>query len=145
MPRGVKKTDESKSVTGNNVTVENDHTKIESTSTSVTVEMSEVSEIEPKTDSTSKPVKEKVSEKKSEKQKQPKSKDTKPEVSDRFYYIERPIPLYLAKNTASPILGMVSGKCRIRSEEGPWVKITIGVAEKGSTTGYIMRNQAIIK
>lgn len=141
MPRGVKKTDESKSVADNNVTVGDVDTKIESTSTSVTVEMSEVSEIETKTDSTSKPVKEKVS----EKQKQLKSKDTKPEVSDRFYYIERPIPLYLAKNTASPLLGMVSGKCRIRSEEGPWVKITIGVAEKGSTTGYIMRNQAIIK
>lgn len=145
MPRGVKKTDESKSVADNNVTVGDVDTKIESTSTSVTVEMSEVSEIEPKTDSTSKPVKEKVSEKKSEKQKQPKSKDTEPEVSDRFYYIERPIPLYLAKNTASPLLGMVSGKCRIRSEEGPWVKITIGVAEKGSTTGYIMKNQSIIK
>lgn len=145
MPREVKKTDESKSVADNNVTVGDVDTKIESTSTSVTVEMSEVSEIEPKADSTSKPVKEKVSGKKSEKPKQPKSKDIKPEVSDRFYYIERPIPLYLAKNTASPLLGMVSGKCRIRSEEGPWVKITIGVAEKGSTTGYIMRNQAIIK
>ena len=118
MPRGVKKTDESKSVADNNVTVGDVDTKIESTSTSVTVEMSEVSEIEPKTDSTSKPVKEKVSEKESEKQKQPKSKDTKPEVSDRFYYIERPIPLYLAKNTSSPLLGMVSGKCRIRSYEG---------------------------
>lgn len=145
MPRGVKKTDESKPVADNNVTVGDVDTKIESTSTSVTVEMSEVSEIESKTDSTSNPVKEKVSENKSEKKKQSKPKNTKPEVSDRFYYIERPTSLYLAKNTASPLLGMVSGKCRIRSEEGPWVKITIGVAEKGSTTGYIMRNQAIIK
>lgn len=145
MPRGVKKTDESKSVAHNNVTVGDVDTKIESTSTSVTVEMSEVSEIESKTDSTSKSVKEKVSEKKSEKQKQSKSQDTTPNVSDRFYYIERPVPLYLAKNVASPLLGMVSGKCRIRSQEGLWVKITIGVAEKGSTTGYIIRNEAIIK
>lgn len=141
MPRGVKKTDESKPVADNNVTVGDVDTKIDSTSTSVTVEIPE----ESKTESTSKSVKEKVSEKKSEKQKQSKSQDTTPNVSDRFYYIERPVPLYLAKNIASPLLGMVSGKCRIRSEEGPWVKITIGVAEKGSTTGYIMRNQAIIK
>ena len=141
MPRGVKKTDESKPVADNNATVGDVDTKIESTSTSVTVEISE----ESKTDSTSKSVKEKVSEKKSEKQKQSKSQDTTLNVSDRFYYIERPVPLYLAKNVASPLLGMVSGKCRIRSQEGPWVKITIGVAEKGSTTGYIMRNQAIIK
>lgn len=143
MPRGVKKTDESKPVADNNVTVGDVDTKIESTSTSVTVEIPE----ESKTESTSgsERVKEKASEKKSEKQKQSKSQDTKSNVSDRFYYIERPVPLYLAKNVASPLLGMVSGKCRIRSEEGPWVKITIGVAEKGSTTGYIMRNQAIIK
>lgn len=143
MPRGVKKTDESKPVADNNVTVGDVDTKIESTSTSVTVEIPE----ESKTESTSgsERVKEKAPEKKSEKQKQSKSQDTKSNVSDRFYYIERPVPLYLARNTASPLLGMVSGKCRIRSEEGPWVKITIGVAEKGSTTGYIMRNQAIIK
>lgn len=145
MPRGVKKTQEAEAASENNVTVEGETKEAKSTSKSVTVEMSEVSEIESKTDSTSKSVKEKVSEKKSEKQKQSKSQDTEPEVSDRFYYIERPVPLYLAKNTASPLLGMVSGKCRIRSEEGSWVKITIGVAEKGSTTGYIMRNQAIIK
>ena len=143
MPRGVKKTDESKPVADNNVTVGDVDTKIGSTSTSVSVEIPE----ESKTESTSgsERVKEKASEKKSEKQKQSKSQDTKSNVSDRFYHIERPVPLYLAKNVASPLLGMVSGKCRIRSEEGSWVKITIGVAEKGSTTGYIMRNQAIIK
>lgn len=139
MPRGVKKTQEAEVASENNVTVGDVDTKIESTSTSVTVEMSEEST------SGSERVKEKASEKKSEKQKQSKSQDATPNVSDRFYYIERPVPLYLAKNVASPLLGMVSGKCRIRSEEGPWVKITIGVAEKGSTTGYIMRNQAIIK
>lgn len=143
MPRGVKKTDESKPIADNNVTVRDVDTKIDSTSASLTVEIPE----ESKTESTSRSerVKEKASEKKSENLKQSKSEDIKLKVSDRFYYIERPVPLYLAKNVASPLLGMVSGKCRIRSEEGPWVKITIGVAEKGSTTGYIMRNQAIIK
>ena len=143
MPRGVKKTQEAEVASENNVTVGDVDTKIESTFTSVTVEIPE----ESKTESTSgsERVKEKALEKKSEKQKQSKSQDATPNVSDRFYYIERPVPLYLAKNVASPLLGMVSGKCRIRSEQGPWVKITIGVAEKGSTTGYIMRNQAIIK
>lgn len=143
MPRGVKKTDESKPVADNNIPVEDVDTKIESTSTSVTVKMSE--ESKPERTSGSESVKEKASEKKAEKPKQSKSQHTESKVSDRFYYIERPVPLYLAKNTASPLLGMVSGKCRIRSEEGPWVKITIGVSEKGATTGYIMRNQAIIK
>lgn len=142
MPRGVKKTDESKPVEDNNIPVEDVDTKIESTSTSVTVKMSE--ESKPERTSGSESVKEKASEKKAEKPKQSKSQHTKSNVSDRFHYIERPVPLYLAKNTASPLLGMVSGKCRIRSEEGPWVKITIGVSEKGATTGYIMRNQAII-
>ena len=49
MPRGVKKTDESKSVADNNVTVREADDKIDSTPTSVTIEIPE----ESKTESTS--------------------------------------------------------------------------------------------
>ena len=53
--------------------------------------------------------------------------------------------MYLAKNVSSPMLALVSGKCRIRSREDDWIKITIGIPEKGSTTGYIQKFGAIIR
>ena len=147
MPRGVKKTQEAEVTSENNVTVEPtepitevDSKQPEQKSTAVTVESTDDQLKGGDDEKKSKPATE-VSNK-SKKTTQVKS-DNK--IEDRFYYIMRSVPLYLAKNTASPLIGMVSGKCRIRSQEGPWVKITIGVPEKGATTGYIMRNQAIIR
>lgn len=151
MPRGVKKTQEAEAASENNVTVEGETKEIESTSKSVTVEVEEDKPAEePKRSAESKKSDEhkssesKKSEKSAEK-KSPIKSESKETVEDRFYQIVRPVPIYLAKSIASPVLGMSSGKCRIHAFEGPWVKVTMGVAEKGAVTGYIMRSQAIIK
>lgn len=150
MPRGVKKTQEAEAASENNVTVEGDTKEVKSTSKSVTVEVEDKSAEEPKkSDESKKSDENKSSEsKKSEKSADKKShikSESKEKVEDRFYQIVKPVPIYLAKSIASPIVGMSSGKCRIHAFEGPWVKVTMGVAEKGAVTGYIMRSQAIIK
>ena len=149
MPRGVKKTQESEVALENNVTVSEQKSEPEKVSTAVTVEISNTGsstedsgKLEP--EKASKP--EKSEPKKSESKKQRANVAKKTEsVENRFYHIERPVPLYLAKNVASPMLALVSGKCRIRSREGDWIKIIIGVPEKGSTTGYIQKFGAIIR
>ena len=149
MPRGVKKTQEAEVASENNVTVEGETKEVESTSKSVTIEVEDKPGEETKKSSESKkPAKEQN--KKAEKSKKPVEKKSPVEsgseqVEDRFYQIVRPVPIYLAKSISSPVLGMSSGKCRIHAFEGPWVKVTMGVAEKGAVTGYIMRSQAIIK
>lgn len=150
MPRGVKKTQEAEAASENNVTVEGDTKEVKSTSKSVTVEVEDKSAEEPKKSDESKKSDENKS---SESKKSEKSADKnlilnlnqRKKVEDRFYQIVKPVPIYLAKSIASPIVGMSSGKCRIHAFEGPWVKVTMGVAEKGAVTGYIMRSQAIIK
>lgn len=146
MPRGVKKTQEAEVASENNVTVVGEEKEPEKVSKSVTVEVPD--EVEHKED----PKKSKVVEsKKSDVKKSDsvesvkKTNDNTKSIKDKFYLIERPVPMYLAKNTASPLLAMVSGKCRIRSREGSWIRITIGVPEKGAVTGYILKEQAIIK
>lgn len=146
MPRGVKKTQEAEVASENNVTVVGEEKEPEKVSKSVTVEVPD--EVEHKED----PKKSKVVEsKKSDVKKSDsvesvkKTNDNTKSMKDKFYLIERPVPMYLAKNTASPLLAMVSGKCRIRSREGSWIRITIGVPEKGAVTGYILKEQAIIK
>lgn len=144
MPRGVKKTQEAEAASENNVTVEGETKEVESTSKSVTVEVQDKTAEEPKKSDESKKSESKKSEKPAEK-KSPVKSESKETVEDRFYQIVRPVPIYLAKSIASPVLGISSGKCRIHAFEGPWVKVTMGVAEKGAVTGYIMRSQAIIK
>ena len=144
MPRGVKKTQEAEAASENNVTVEGETKQVESTSKSVTVEVQDKTAEEPKKSDESKKSESKKSEKPAEKKSHVKS-ESKETVEDRFYQIVRPVPIYLAKSIASPVLGISSGKCRIHAFEGPWVKVTMGVAEKGAVTGYIMRSQAIIK
>lgn len=144
MPRGVKKAQEAEAASENNVTVEGATKEVESTSKSVTVEVQDKTAEEPKKSDESKKSESKKSEKPAEKKSHVKS-ESKETVEDRFYQIVRPVPIYLAKSIASPVLGISSGKCRIHAFEGPWVKVTMGVAEKGAVTGYIMRSQAIIK
>jgi hypothetical protein len=144
MPRGVKKAQEAEAASENNVTVEGETKEVESTSKSVTVEVQDKTAEEPKKSDESKKSESKKSEKPAEKKSHVKS-ESKETVEDRFYQIVRPVPIYLAKSIASPVLGISSGKCRIHAFEGPWVKVTMGVAEKGAVTGYIMRSQAIIK
>lgn len=144
MPRGVKKAQEAEAASENNVTVEGETKEVESTSKSVTVEVQDKTAEEPKKSDESKKSESKKSEKPAEK-KSPVKSESKETVEDRFYQIVRPVPIYLAKSIASPVLGISSGKCRIHAFEGPWVKVTMGVAEKGAVTGYIMRSQVIIK
>lgn len=144
MPRGVKKAQEAEAASENNVTVEGETKEVESTSKSVTVEVQDKTAEEPKKSDESKKSESKKSEKPAEKKSHVKS-ESKETVEDRFYQIVRPVSIYLAKSIASPVLGISSGKCRIHAFEGPWVKVTMGVAEKGAVTGYIMRSQAIIK
>lgn len=144
MPRGVKKAQEAEAASENNVTVEGETKEVESTSKSVTVEVQDKAAEEPKKSDESKKSESKKSEKPAEK-KSPVRSESKEMVEDRFYQIVRPVPIHLAKSIASPVLGISSGKCRIHAFEGPWVKVTMGVAEKGAVTGYIMRSQAIIK
>ena len=144
MPRGVKKTQEAEAASENNVTVEGETKEVESTSKSVTVEVEDEPAEESKKSDENKSSESKKSEKPAKK-KSPAKSESKETVEDRFYQIVRPVPIYLAKSIASPVLGMSSGKCRIHAFEGPWVKVTMGVAEKGAVTGYIMRSQAIIK
>lgn len=144
MPRGVKKAQEAEAASENNVTVEGETKEVESTSKSVTVEVQDKTAEEPKKSDESKKSESKKSEKPAEKKSHVKS-ESKETVEDRFYQIVRPVPIYLAKSIASPVLGISSGKCRIHAFEGPWVKVTMGVTEKGAVTGYIMRSQAIIK
>lgn len=149
MPRGVKKTQEADSASENDVTIEGETKEIESTRKSATVEVEKLAEETKKSSDSKKSDKQKSSESKEaekpvEKKASVKS-ESKEAVEDRFYQIVRPVPIYLAKSVASPVLGMSSGKCRIHSFEGSWVKVTMGVAEKGAVTGYIMRSQAIIK
>ena len=144
MPRGVKKAQEAEAASENNVTVEGETKEVESTSKSVTVEVQDKTAEEPKKSDEPKKSESKKSEKPAEK-KFPVKSESKETVEDRFYQIVRPVPIYLAKSIASPVLGISSGKCRIHAFEGPWVKVTMGVAEKGAVTGYIMRSQAIIK
>ena len=146
MPRGVKKTQEAEAASENNVTVEGETKEVESTSKFVTVEVQDKTAEEPKKSDESKKSESKKSEKPAEKKSPVKSESKETvEDQDRFYQIVRPVPIYLAKSIASPVLGISSGKCRIHAFEGPWVKVTMGVAEKGAVTGYIMRSQAIIK
>lgn len=144
MPRGVKKAQEAEAASENNVTVEGETKEVESTSKSVTVEVQDKTAEEPKKSDESKKSESKKSEKPAEKKSHVKF-ESKETVEDRFYQIVRPVSIYLAKSIASPVLGISSGKCRIHAFEGPWVKVTMGVAEKGAVTGYIMRSQAIIK
>lgn len=147
MPRGVKKTQEAEVVSENNVTVEGEVKEPETVSKSVTVEVADENDSKEVSSGKSKVDEHKKTDVKKSDSTQPTKKE--PEKSqpaeDRFYCIERPVPMYLAKNVASPLLAMVSGKCRIRSQEGSWIKITIGIPEKGATTGYILKGQAIIK
>lgn len=147
MPRGVKKTQEAEVASENNVTVVGEEKEPEKVSKSVTVEVpdekdsKEVSSGKSKADEHKKADVKKSDSVESVK----KTNDNTKSIKDKFYLIERPVPMYLAKNTASPLLAMVSGKCRIRSREGSWIRITIGVPEKGAVTGYILKEQAIIK
>ena len=147
MPRGVKKSQEAEVVSENNVTVVGEEKESETISKSATVEVSYekdstvVSSGKFKVDGHKKTDGKKSGSAQSVKQEPEKSQP----AEDRFYCIERPVPMYLAKNVASPLLAMVSGKCKIRSQEGSWIKITIGVPEKGATTGYILKGQAMIK
>ena len=150
MPRGVKKTQEVEAASENNVTVEGETKEVESTSKSVTIDVEDKPGEETKKSSESKkpakePNKKAEESKKPVEKKSPVKSGSEEQVKDRFYQIVRPVPIYLAKSIASPVLGMSSGKCRIHAFEGPWVKVTMGVAEKGAVTGYIMRSQAIIK
>lgn len=150
MPRGVKRTQESEAALENNVTVEGEIKEVESISKSISVEVEDKPAEEPKNSEESKKSDDNKSSesKKSQKpaeKKSPVKPESKETVEDRFYEIVRPVPIYLAKSIASPVLGMSSGKCRIHAFEGPWVKVTMGVAEKGAVTGYIMRSQATIK
>ena len=152
MPKGVKKTEDSVQTSENNVTV---NKEIESNiSDSIQNESSgsdKSSELKKSTTGKSKKSEDKVEDTKPEikvksSEKSKKSEDTVEDiVEDRFYYIVRPVPMYLSKNVSSPMLALVSGKCRIRSKEDDWIKITIGVPEKGSTTGYIQKFGAIIR
>lgn len=150
MPREVKRTQESEAALENNVTVEGEIKEVESISKSISVEVEDKPAKEPKNSEESKKSDDNKSSESKKSQKPPEKKSpVKPEsketVEDRFYEIVRPVPIYLAKSIASPVLGMSSGKCRIHAFEGPWVKVTMGVAEKGAVTGYIMRSQATIK
>lgn len=149
MPRGVKKSQEAEVDSENDVTVEGETKEVESTSKSVTIEVEDKPGEETKksleSKKTAKEQNKKAEESKKLVEKKSPVKSGSEQVEDRFYQIVRPVPIYLAKSIASPVLGMSSGKCRIHAFEGPWVKVTMGVAEKGAVTGYIMRSQAIIK
>lgn len=147
MPRGVKKTQEAEVASENNVTVVGEEKEPEKVSKSITVEVSDEKDSKEVSSGKSKADEHKKADvKKSDSTQSAKKGPEKSQpAEDRFYCIERPVPMYLAKNVASPLLAMVSGKCKIRSQEGPWIKITIGVPEKGATTGYILKSQVIIK
>ena len=148
MPRGVKKTKDPIQTSENNVTVDkeiehniSDSIRDESSGSDKSTELKKsTSEKIEKPEDKVQDTKPAIKVKSSEKSKKP--EDT---VEDKFYYIVRPVPMYLAKNVSSPMLALVSGKCRIRSREDDWIKITIGVPEKGSTTGYIQKFGAIIR
>ena len=148
MPRGVKKTEDPIQTSENNVTVDKE---IESNvSDSIPDKSSgydKSSELKKSTSKKTEKPEDKVQDTKLEIKVKSSEKSKKPEdtVEDKFYYIVRPVPMYLAKNVSSPMLALVSGKCRIRSREDDWIKITIGVPEKGSTTGYIQKFGAIIR
>ena len=147
MPRGVKKTQEAEVDSENNVAVVEEEKGSEKVSNSAKVEVSDEKDSKEESSEKFKVDRSKKSDvKKSDSVESVKKRtDITKSIKDRFYDIERPVPMYLAKNTASPLLAIVSGKCRIRSQEDPWIKITIGVSEKGAVTGYILKDQAIIK
>lgn len=148
MPREVKKTEDSVQTSENNVTV---NKEIEYNIPDESSGSDKSPELKKSTTGKAKKPEDKVEDTKPEIKVKSSGKSKKPEdtvedtVEDKFYYIVRPVPMYLAKNVSSPMLALVSGKCRIRSREGDWIKITIGVPEKGSTTGYIQKFGAIIR
>ena len=148
MPKGVKKTEDPIQTSKNNVTVDKE---IESNiSDSIQDESSrsdKSSELKKSASGKAKQPEDVVEDTKPAIKVKSSEKSKKPEdtVEDKFYYIVRPVPMYMAKNVSSPMLALVSGKCRIRSREADWIKITIGIPEKGSTTGYIQKFGAIIR
>lgn len=148
MPKGVKKTEDSVQTSENNVTVDKEiESNIPDSIPDESSGSDKSSELKKSTNGKAKKPENKVEDTKPEIKVKSSEKSKKPEdtVEDKFYYIVRPVPMYLAKNVSSPMLALVSGKCRIRSREDDWIKITIGVPEKGSTTGYIQKFGAIIR
>lgn len=148
MPRRVKKTEDPIQTSEDNVTVDKEiESNIPDSIPDESSGSDKSSELKKSTSEKAEKSEDRVEDKKpaikvksSEKPKKPEAK-----VEDKFYYIARPVPMYMAKNVSSPMLALVSGKCRIRSREDDWIKITIGIPEKGSTTGYIQKFGAIIR